>query len=250
MTSSLESLLAAQASARRSTGWGGFPVAKRDLDGPEPWDYEARARDLILESRCTVDLGTGGGEVFSRIAVAAGGRLVASEEWHVNAKVAGKRLAAVGIPVLHASSLATPLRSGSFDLVLSRHEAIDPPEVDRILAPAGTFLTQQMAPEHWPELRRFLPRQAVFADHWLGYQAWFREHGYDVEARRFDYRTAFGSLADLVYMLAVAPWEVPDFDVERDFAALLAIEAALTGPVGIVLSEGKYLLEARKPADR
>jgi hypothetical protein len=131
--------------------------------------------------------------------------------------------------------------------VLARHEAVEPAEVDRVLAPGGTFLTQQVCPEHWPELKRFIPRATVFPDHWQSYPRWFREHGYEVRAQRLDYRVAFASIADLVFMLLVSPWEIPGFDVERDGRALLALERELSTPDGIVLSEGRYLLEARKP---
>jgi len=149
---------------------------------------------------------------------------------------------------LRCDSERPPLRDATFDLVLSRHEAIDPAEVDRVLTPGGTFLTQQVTPDYWPELRPFFPRATIFPDHYRGYAAWFEAHVYAVTLRRHDYRVAWESLGDLVAHLLVAPWTIPDFEVERDIEALLALEAALTTSEGIVLTEGRYLLEARKPA--
>src|SRR6185312_14068313 len=95
------------------------------------------------------------------------------------------------------------------------------------LATAGTFLTQQVTPDFWPELRPFFPRATIFPDHSRGYTAWFEAHGYAVTLRRHDYRVAWESLGDLVAHLLVAPWTIPDFEVERDIEALLALEAAL-----------------------
>ncbi|MGH2632647.1 MAG: hypothetical protein ACRDG3_04485, partial [Tepidiformaceae bacterium] len=105
---------------------------------------------------------------------------------------------------------------------------------------------QQVTPDVWSELRAFFPRATVFPDHYRGYADWFEEHGYSVTAQRHDYRIAWESLGELVVELLVAPWTIPDFDVARDIEALLALEAALTTPEGIVMTEGRYLLEARK----
>lgn len=233
--------------ARTFSGWSFDGVDGVPPEAALPWDYEERARGLIWAGARVLDLGTGGGEVFSRIAGASMRYAVATEEWGPNSSVAAKRLAELAVPVVRASSLALPFASSSFDVVLSRHEEIEPSEVDRVLPPGGKFLTQQVCPEHWPEIRRFFPRATVFTDHWREYQEWFRNHGYEIEAQRHDYEVSFESLAGLVFMLLVAPWEVPGFDVERDEAALRALEDANAGSEGIKLTEGRYLLLASKP---
>ena len=75
-----------------------------------------------------------------------------------------------------------------------------------------------------------------------------RRLAYEVRARRHDYQVAFATVADLVFMLAISPWEIPGFGYERDIAALLALEREALTPAGIILSEGRYLLFAHKPA--
>ena len=172
---------------------------------------------------------------------------MATEEWGVNARVAYQRLRPKGIPVVWANSMRLPFRDGVFDVFLSRHEAIDPVECDRVLAPGGTFLTQQCSPRDWRELRRFFPRQTVHPEHDREYPEGFRAMGYEVSFQRHDYKVAFGSLGDLVFMLMTAPWTIPDFDPQLEIDALMAVEAELSTADGIVLSEGRYLLEARKP---
>jgi len=47
-------------------------------------------------------------------------------------------------------------------------------------------------------------------------------------------------------MLLVAPWTIPEFDVERDLDALLAFESAQGTEEGLVVTECRYLLVGRK----
>ena len=233
--------------ARAFSGWDHSFLNIRPLDGPLPWDYEAVARRHAAAATTVLDVGTGGGERYAKIAGGVPGRFVATEEWGVNARVAHERLQPLGIPVARAQSMRLPFRQSSFDLFLSRHEAIDPVECDRVLARGGVFLTQQCSPRDWEELRRFFPRKTVHPQHDVLYPEGFRGMGYEVGFQRHDYRVAFGSLGDLVFMLMTAPWTIPDFDPQLELDALMAVEAELSTPDGIVLSEGRYLLEARKP---
>ena len=221
----------------------------RQLGEPLPWDYESLARKALTNSATAVDLGTGGGEVLLRVAGGTNARVIATEQWGPNARLAHGRLRARGIPLIwcEAEGRRMPFRDATFDLVLDRHEALDPVEVDRVLSAGGTLLTQQVTSRTWPELRRFFPRATAFANHDDEYPAAFRGFGYEVEFRRNDFEVAFPSLAALVQMLVVAPWTIPDFGVERDIEALRALERDLSAPDGIVLHDGRYLLRARKP---
>lgn len=235
--------------ARNFSGWDLSFIETKNAGAPLPWDYQPLARRYAASARRILDLGTGGGEVLSRIAAGQHTSFVATEEWHVNAPVAFGRLRPLGIPVVRARSDAhiLPFRDGAFDLVLSRHEAIEPAEVDRILAPGGVLLTQQVMPDNWPELTEFFPRKTVFPDHFSAYHAAFVKLGYAVGRQQHDLKTAYCSLGDLVIMLLVAKDYIPEFDIERDARALLAANRSLATPEGIVVNEGRYLLEARKP---
>ena len=77
--------------ARRFSGWDFSELKVRDLEPRPPWDYEALAREYAGRAARVLDLGTGGGEVLSRIAAGLPGRFAATEEWHVNAPVARAR---------------------------------------------------------------------------------------------------------------------------------------------------------------
>lgn len=246
----LQELLKAEEQARSSTGWDLSFLGVRHLGEPVPWDYQELAREALARSHSAVDLGTGGGEVLLRVAKSAGGRLFATEQWGPNARLAHSRLKPHRIPLVwcEAEGRRIPFRDAAFDLVLDRHEAFDPGEVDRLLAPGGVVLTQQVTSRSMPELRGFIPRATAFADHDREYAGAFESLGYEVEFRRHDFQIAFPWLASLVQFLVVAPWTVPEFSVERDIAALLRLERELSTLDGIAFSDGRYLLRARKPS--
>jgi SAM-dependent methyltransferase len=245
----LAELLAAEAAARDFTGWDLSSIGMRELGGPPPWDYEAEARELLGSAHRAVDLGTGGGEVLLRIAGNSRASVVATEQWGPNARLAHSRLRAHGIPLVwcEAESTRMPFADDAFDLVLDRHEALEPTEVARILAPGGTVLTQQVTSRTMPELHQYIPRATTFPDHDKSYAESFRNMGFAVNFRRYDYRVSFPDLAALVRFLVIAPWTVPEFDLGRDLEALRAIERDLTTDDGIVFSDGRYILRAVKP---
>ena len=234
--------------ARNFSGWSIKGVATKHLDAREPWDYEAMAHQRAGAARRVLDLGTGGGEVLSRVCAGSSARFVATEEWHVNAPVAHDRLRPLGIDVLRARSLMLPLRDGAFDVELDRHEELEPAEIARVLAPGGTAMTQQVGPDNWRELGAFFPRKEDFGDHFRIYREGFEASGLRIaDARWHEERVAFGSIGDIAFMLLIAPWYVPNFDPVAEIDTLLAVEDALRTEDGIVLMETRYIIVAGKP---
>jgi SAM-dependent methyltransferase len=234
--------------ARSFSGWMLDVKVRRLGEGP-PWDYLARARELASTARAVLDLGTGGGERFAEVIGGLDCRSVATEEWVVNAPVAAARLRPLGAGVVRCRSLALPFAGATFDLVLDRHEELEPAEVARVLAPGGRVLTQQVWND-MNELSRYFPRRSDFGDHFNGYQRGFSEAGLRVlDARTQAWSDAYESLGEVVYYLCLAPWDVPDFDpLGADLPALLALEKDLSTPEGILMSGGSYVIEAQKPA--
>lgn len=240
------------AKARAFSGWDTSAARILEHGPPEPWSYEDEVRRCAVDARTALDLGTGGGERLADLRPALPSRVIATEEWHINAPVARARLAPLGVDVVRCDSLRLPFADGCVDLVLSRHEALDPAEVVRVLAPGGVVVTQQIEADAWPELRRFFPRMTTFGDHFTAYRDGFRAGGLEITtAQRHARRQTFATLGDLVFMLLIAPWTIPEFDpLGQDLDALLALEAELGTAGGITLSEGRYLLVARSPTRR
>jgi SAM-dependent methyltransferase len=236
------------AQARRLEGWT-LAHAPQPLGAPPPWDYEQRARTLAEQARTLLDLGTGGGEVLSRILPSFTGRAVATEEWVRNAPVAARLLRPLGANVIRADSYDLPFGPAGFDLVLDRHEALRPAEVARVLAPGGTVLTQQIHPDWYGELRAAFPRLTRFEPHHETYPLGFADAGLEViNFQQHAQPMAYQHLGQIVYHLAAAPWSLPDFDLEADLDALLEVEGTLRRPEGLVLIDRRYILEARKPS--
>jgi len=52
----------------------------------------------------------------------------------------------------------------SFDLVIHRHEELDPADVARVLKRGGVVITRQVGRNSWKELRQYFPRMTDFGD--------------------------------------------------------------------------------------
>ena len=235
------------------SGWDFGYLRHRYAEGKPPWSYEDLAREVLRKSASAVDLGTGGGEVLSRLSATFPGRMIATEAYPPNRAIARDRLAPAGAHVVayaaDETSSVLPFRDGTFDAVLDRHEAYDAREVSRVLAPAGVFLTQQVdgrshadllgwfgTEPHWPSVR--LDRLA--AD--------LARAGLDIELSRSWWGSiSFSDVGALVYYLRAIPWEIPDFSVDRFKPELLGLQRRLEQSGSLRFSEGRFVIRARKP---
>jgi len=239
------------------SGWSFPDFDVRPLEPGPSWNYETLVREMARAATAVLDLGTGGGEFVASVRDSLPERVVATEEWHVNAPIAYRRLTPLGGGVVRARSLTLPFRDATFDLVIDRHEELSPSEVARVLRPGGRVITQQVGPENWRELRRYFAsatagnrgsRVADFGDIRGDYARGFASAGLTVvRDEQHDYKVAYGALGVMVFMLLVTPWTIPDFNVERDLDALLALEAGCTTDDGLVLTWSRFLLVAEKP---
>lgn len=82
------------------------------------------------------------------------------------------------------------------------------------------------------------------------YVSGFQEVGMKIDrSDSHETRVAYRGLGELVYILCVAPWTIPNFDpLGRDLEALMRLEASLTTKEGLVLTESRFLIEASKPS--
>jgi SAM-dependent methyltransferase len=243
------------------SGWDFSWLDRHSRTEPLPWDYSARVAALASAARTMLDMGTGGGEALSRLAARAP-RTVAAEAWPPNVPVAGRRLLPLGIPVIRNEEARDntdqdgsddgghlPFRDGSLDLICNRHESFVAAEVSRVLAPRGTFVTQQVDYHDNDDLAEMLgietPDDPVS---WMGpAERQLTEAGLVIEeAARAEQRIGFDDIAGIVYYLKAVSWSIPGYSFEKHrdrFRALYEDPGAWP-----VMTRGhRFLLIASKP---
>ena len=233
--------------ARNFTGWSFPKDSWRRLGPPIPWDYSLLVREAAQSANSVLDMGTGGGEFLAGIFSSLPECTVATEEWPVNVPVAKSRLAKIGVETVHCRSVQLPFKAEGFDLVINRHEELEPREVARVIRPGGRVIAQQVGRDNWKELVAHFPNKTDFGDHRKQYAEGFEAEGLRITVNlSHDYKVAYGELGDFVFMLAVTPWTVPGFSLERDIDALLALYEGCRTKNGSELTESRYLLIAEK----
>ena len=225
-----------------------FDAPSRPIGAEAPWDYMVRAAELVKSADHVLDMGTGDGLRFSSICRDFRGYAVATEEWATSASIASPLLQRLGINLVRCWSQLLPFSDDSFDVVLNRHEELFAQDLARVLRQGGSFLTQQWGAS-WAEMWRFFPRiPAPVGDQFDEYVSEIREAGLAVsDARQAKTLRAYSGVGDIVTMLLLDGSIIPDFDpLGSDLKAILKMERELTTTEGLVLSEGNFLIEARR----
>lgn len=233
-------------------GWDFSYLDGRMVEATEPWSYLARAATLMQDATALLDMGTGGGERLLTLRAHWPAKVMVTEEYPPNIKLAQERLEPLGVQVFAAElcdNCRLPFADDMFDLVINRHSAFNAGEVARVLTPRGIFLTQQVhgmyahdliaafgATPSWPNATPafYVPKleQAgltiTTVVDWAG-------------------QLVFTDVGAIVYYLKAVPWLVPGFSVNTHLNDLLALQQRLTEAQPLVFTAMKYLIEARKP---
>jgi SAM-dependent methyltransferase len=262
LPAALEQLLA-EAEAEPFIGWDFAWLKGRMTVDPPPWNYKALVVDRERQSPDLLDLGTGGGEWLAGLAHRPA-RTVATEGWAPNVPVAAARLRSLRVAVLHVEGARDnaeqipdepsghlPFRQGEFHLVIARHEAFVAAEVERVLAPGGHFLTQQMGsgrddfyrllelPLPPPPHRPWNLDLAVEQVRATGLQILDCGEGEEI--------SWFEDVGALVWYLKAIPWTIPGFALRSHRPRLAALHEriAVEGPLRVRME--CFWLEAVKP---
>jgi SAM-dependent methyltransferase len=255
--------LVAEAMTAPFSGWDFSWLDRHTQAEPLPWDYWVRVADLARTRSTMLDMGTGGGEALSRLPVRAA-RTVATEAWPPNVPVAGRRLLPLGIPVVQDEGARDndeqngsagdrgrlPFRDESFDLVCNRHDSFRAAEVSRVLAPGGTFVTQQVDYHRNDDLARALGiEMPEEPDSWLELaERQVSQAGLVIEeSARGSEHIHFEDIAGIVYYLRLFGLEYPGYALHTHRDRLRALfEDTSAWPV--TSTEGRFLLMAVKPS--
>lgn len=178
--------------------------------------------------------------------------LVATESWPPNLAIARRNLEPFGGTVAEAADDADlPLRTGSFDLVVSRHPTeVLWPEIARVLAPGGSYFSQQVGAGSNRELTDFMmgpqpvdpgrsPQVAV---------AEATAAGLDVtDLRAQALRVEFFDVAAVVYFLRKVLWTVPGFTADGYREPLARMHEHIGACGSFACHSQRFLIQAHKP---
>ncbi|MAS38040.1 MAG: hypothetical protein CL610_28855 [Anaerolineaceae bacterium] len=233
-------------------GWDFSYLNGRMFHDEPSWSYEQRAAALMQNAAALLDMDTGGGERLLGLREHWPARVVATEGYPPNIRLADDRLRPLGVTVVPMESsdyTQMPFADAAFDLVLNRHGAFNAADCARVLAPGGTFLTRQVhglwaqdllavfgATPQWPDSTpaKYVPRLETAGLTIVDVQDWQGE-------------LRFADVGAIVYYLKAVPWLVPDFSVRNHAAQLLDLQARLDAGDRLVFEARNYLIEARKP---
>jgi SAM-dependent methyltransferase len=248
--------LVAEGEAEPTEGWDFSWFEGRATEERPPWGYARRAAAALGRASASLDVQTGGAEVYAEAlsnAASAPARVAATEEWPPNLAIARARLAPFGGEVANAARTdPLPFDTGDFDLVLARHPYGVPwDEIARVLAPGGTFLGQLIG---WGTNRKlyefFLgPQGDAHEDH--GHEAVIRERvaAAGLTLTRLDEavtKVEFFDVGAVVYFLRKVLWTVPGFTAQKYAAELRRLHALIEANGSFVSYSRRFLVEARR----
>ena len=230
------------------SGWDFSHIRSRLKEEKPSWDYIEEAKKLVKNANAVLDMGTGGGENFSRLGPFPE-HTVATEGWLPNVIVARKKLESLGVKIVAVDeSGKLPFKNGEFDLVLNRHSGFDRREVFRMLQKDGIFYTQQVSGNNLQDLIEEFNRDTQSKE-WNAEKekGELEEVGFRVEiAKDWKGRAEFKDVGAIVYFLKAIPWTVKDFSVDAYLPTLKKLQTRADSGKKLVFDEARFLIKARK----
>lgn len=233
-------------------GWDFSYLDGRMIEEDAPWSYTERACAAMDAVQSVLDMGTAGGERLMTMRKNWPQKVVVTEEYPPNVRLARENLEPLGVRVVDVelrNHVPMPFEAGEFGLVINRHSAFNVDEVARILSPGGTFLTQQVhgkwahdliaafdAPPQWPDATPEF------------YLPWMQSARLEVvDIQNWTGTLAFTDVGAIVYYLHAVPWMVVGFSVDTHLQNLLQLQRRLEDEGELRFAAKKYVIEARKP---
>ncbi|WP_083731045.1 MULTISPECIES: class I SAM-dependent methyltransferase [Protofrankia] len=245
--------LVAEAEAAPVDGWDFSWLDGRASEQRPSWGYARAMGERMARAAAGLDIQTGGGEVLAGVPRLAA-RTVATESWPPNVTRAAALLRPRGVAVVAAGDgSALPFAGDTFDLIVSRHPVTTCwEEIGRVLAPGGTYFSQQVGPASVFELVEFFlgpqsvevrrgrhPDRARAAAEAAGLRV--------VDLRMESLRTEFLDVGAVIYFLRKVIWIVPGFTVTRYRPRLEALHDRIHANGPFIAHATRFLIEAHKP---
>lgn len=247
-------------------GWDFSPMRTRC--DPVPWDYHDVVRGYLSPTSRVLDIGTGGGERFLRLAPYFGAGIGVDPNPDMLSAARGNAAAAVesGLPRGRVAfepmpEDVLPFADDSFDVVLLRHAPVVIDEVVRVLRPGGVFITQGVGPRNMRNICRVFgvtayreplpgPPPGAPGPH----DATPVGESFEAAGRRasvvarceYDVRYFVLDVESLVFWLKALNLPLGGFDIERHWRQVAQIVREYTTPVGIETNEHRDLKILRR----
>lgn len=245
--------LVAEAESVSVDGWDFSWLDGRATEERPSWGYSRLMGERMAHARVALDIQTGGGEVLAEVPQPAP-VTVATEGWPPNLERAAKALGPRGVTVVaDRGEPPLPFRDDVFDLVVSRHPVRTWwGEIARVLAPGGTYLSQEIGPASMIELIEFFlgpqPEEVWNGRHPDRTRRGAEEAGLEVvDLRTERLRTEFHDIGAVVYFLRKVIWTVPGFTVAAHRATLRRLHDLIEAEGPFAAYAARTLVEARKP---
>lgn len=233
------------------SGWDfSYLNGKMEIE-PLPWSYKTRARELMERCSSLLDMGTGGGELLLEMKANWPKKVIATEDYPPNIKLATERLEPSGVQVVDiplSTNQSMPFRDNEFGLILNCHAGFNPWETSRILAPGGIFFTQQVHGLSTYDLTSFFNEIPPYTEATPEfYIPRLKAAGLTIhDFKEWSGNMTFSDVGALVYYLKAIPWVVPGFSVVNHFQYLLKLERQVKEGNPLSFTARRYLIEACK----
>lgn len=244
-----------QAEAQAFRGWDFSYIAGQMISEPLPWDYKDIVTQYLKSDYKLLDMGTGGGEFLLTLDHPYDLTSV-TEAYPPNIEICKNKLVPLGITVQaitddHHLGFADEC----FDMIINRHEAFDPRELNRLLRPNGYFITQQVGGLNNKDLSHKVGIKRAEGDSEHNYSEHhldnnldlLRKAGFKVLVSNECYpKVTFASVEAFVYFAKIIEWEFPRFSVETCFEQLCELQNEFKENGFIVGTEHRFMIVAQK----
>jgi SAM-dependent methyltransferase len=226
------------ASTRPRTGWDFSRM--RVLRAPVPWDYGEVVTRFLRPCDEVLDVGTGDGRQFARLAAKFRRGLGIDTDPEM-IRLAAREHASSSLEFRVGSARLEGV-TGSFSVVVNRHSVLELSAVAAHLEPGGYFITQQVGERNMACVRQALGQSAGAAE--ISSQALAGAGLRVVTFCEYDVEYVVRDVESLVFWLNALDLAHADLDGSGALASAATFNKVLAGNVdrrGFVTNEHRYL---------